>query len=74
MKREVRTCDVCDRELPLRGVRGQTTHKVVRVKSWWHWPLNEPKPWEPDDICEDCWDAMVKAARQLREESDHAVA
>ena len=65
MKREVLTCDVCERELPLRGIKGQI---IREVKNTWHWPSFKPEPWKPDHICCECWDAMLVAAREIRAE------
>lgn len=64
MKREVLTCDVCRRELPLRGVKGQI---IREVKRGWHWPGFGIEPKEPDHICEECWAVMVEAAHTARE-------
>jgi hypothetical protein len=70
MRREVVTCDVCERELPLSGVRGQVVREVKRT---WRWPSFRPESWEPDHICEDCWGGMVEAARDARKEAGLAV-
>lgn len=64
MKREVLTCDVCDRELPLIDRKGQIIHEVKRG---WHWPSFGVERREPDHVCEDCWNGMVTAARKARE-------
>jgi len=60
MKREVLTCDVCRRELPLRGVRGQTTRRVIRT---WHFPGFRPEDSSPEHVCGECWVEMCSVAR-----------
>ena len=66
-ERSVKTCDVCDRELPLRGVKGQLVRNVRKVRVWWCWWGKPDNQWEPEDVCEDCWGHMVVSARELRE-------
>lgn len=64
MKREVWTCDVCERELPLVGVKGQTTREF---KKTWHWPSFRPDTQrEPGHICDECWGVMAATASYVR--------
>lgn len=71
-ERTIRTCDVCDEEIPRRKrgwnigqEQGQWSYFVtVRVTRWWHRTPEEKA--DIDHVCEECWDAMVAEAREIR--------
>lgn len=72
--RNIITCDVCEREIPLRhritvgftGTRlGQ--HSYRRLRTTWWYGLNRERD-TIHDVCDECWNEMSRILRELREE------